>query len=520
MALLRSYTCKDCGGVLNFEGDQEVFDCPFCGQEFNFTDFHRDELLNQAAKSLKELRYETANEKYDTLLANNPQDLEALRGMVLVQGRISSIDQLDLPENIRDCDFAAAIKASDEAGKCVDGSSERGYFERLTKLLELGEEFRDKTADALDKSEKAREKYSAAVEGEKKSKEALDIKGKDIGVGLTVGFGVLFQVILFAIGFNITWLVPASLFAFGVIALIVLAVFLIHRHKVRYTVYNVPKPSEHVTAGHIIQDSLSEEAVELKRRYMEELALLKKEDPASNGYMPPKAKKKTSANNPFIDIVKTVNCAKCGGQLYLDKDKGMFECKFCGVAYGTSLFFNNTLKKAKEAVNRGDFVEADQRFSHMLMVDPKDFDALLGRIFCAGKWKMIYDMQLSDKMLPTVCKNLKERCSEGVEHAADEDREFFLIMRDIADVLEEHLHNEQALKKCQNELRTLEENADIRFSGSVISEEQKIRKSEINLQIQDCSTVKFKLLDRFETLKESLLNEKDNHAARVSASEA
>ena len=126
MALLRSYTCKDCGGVLNFEGDQEIFACPFCGQEFNFTDFHRDELLNQAAKSLKELRYETANEKYDTLLANNPQDLEALRGMVLVQGMISSIDQLDLPENIRGCDFAAAIKASDEAGKTVEGSSESG----------------------------------------------------------------------------------------------------------------------------------------------------------------------------------------------------------------------------------------------------------------------------------------------------------------------------------------------------------------------------------------------------------
>ena len=516
--MLKSYTCTKCGGVLNFDENQEIFECPFCGQEFNYTDFHRDELLNQASKCLKEFRYDTAKEKYDTLLSNNPQDFEAMRGMVLVQGRISSIDQLDLPENIRDCDFAAAIKASDEIGKTVDGSSESGYFVRLTNLLKLGEEFRDKTADALDKSEKVREKYSAAVEGEKKSKEALDITGKDIGLGLAVGFGVLFQTILFAIGFNITWLVPASLFMFGVIALIVLAVFLIHRHKVRYTIYNVPKPSEHVTAGHIIQDFLSEEAVEIKKRYTEELDLLKKADPASNGYKPPKVKNKSSANNPFIDITKTVNCAKCGGQLYLDKDKGMFECKFCGVAYGTSLFFDNTLKKAKEAVNRGDFIEADQRFSHMLMVNPNDFDALLGRIFCAGKWKMIYDIELSDKMLPTVCKNLKDRCSEGVDHAADEDRAFFLTMRDIADVLEKHMHNEQALKKCQNELRTLEENADIRFSGSVISEEQKIRKSEINLQIQDCSTVKFKLLDSFRSLKESLLNEKDNHAARVSAS--
>ena len=204
MALLKSYTCRSCGGVLNFEEDQEIFECPFCGQEFNYTDFHRDELLNQAAKCLKELRYDTAKEKYDTLLSNNPQDFEALRGMVLVQGRICSLDELDSPENIRDCDFPAAVRASFDAREILDGSSEAGYFERLIDLLGIGREFRDKTADALDKSEKAREKYKAAAESEKKSQKRLDDTGNTISIFLTMAAGGFLGIMVLAIGLNIT----------------------------------------------------------------------------------------------------------------------------------------------------------------------------------------------------------------------------------------------------------------------------------------------------------------------------
>ena len=152
MALLKSYTCRSCGGVLNFDEDQEIFACPFCGEEFNYTDFHREELLSQAVRCLKDLRFDAAKEKYNTLLSNNPQDFEALRGMVLVNGKINSQADLKSAEDLRDCDFAAAIKASEDAGQAVTGTSESLYFERLTALLRLGEEYRDKTADALDKS--------------------------------------------------------------------------------------------------------------------------------------------------------------------------------------------------------------------------------------------------------------------------------------------------------------------------------------------------------------------------------
>ena len=518
MALLKSYTCKSCSGVLNFDEDQEIFACPFCGEEFNYTDFHRDELLSQAARCMKDLRFDAAKDKYNTLLSNNPQDFEALRGMVLVQGRINSQADLKAAEGIRDCDFAAAIKASEDAGQAVTGSSEVRYFERLTALLRLGEEYRDKTTDALDKSEKAREKYRDAAEREKKSQENLKLTGNSIGIGLAMGAGVVLGLIRFALEDKISWLVPVAAIGYGVIALIVLAVFLIYRFKVRNELYKLAKPSEYLTSGHIIQDFLSEEAVEISRRYKEAYELLEKDDPAANGYTPPKVRKKTQSDDPFIDITKTVACSKCGGQLKLDEDKGLFECRFCGVAYGASLFFNNPLEKANEALTKGDYVEADQRYSHILMVTPDDYDALLGRIFCAGKWKTIDDINLTEYMLPTVSKKLKDRTGEAVDHAVNEDRLFFVTLRDLADVIIENAQNEQALTRCENDLRNVEKKTVIHVTGNETSREWNEMRSEIKPKIEKLTNIKDELRLRFESLKDSLSNEMKHHSGRVSES--
>lgn len=523
MALLKSYTCRSCGGVLNFDEDQEIFACPFCGEEFNYTDFHRDELLSQAAKCLKDLRYDAAKDKYEMLLSNNSQDFEALRGLVLVQGKIDSLADLKSPENLRNYNLYAAIKASEDAKQALKGTSESLYFKRLTELFELGIEYRNKTSDALKKSEDAREKYRDAAEREKKSKENLMTTGSSIGIGMLIGVGVLLGVlrVIFEEGLSGTNInvnvVFAVIFGYGVICLIVLACFLIHRYRVRHIIYKLAKPSDHLTAGHVIQDFLSKEALEISRRYSEAYELLEKDDPAFHGYAPPPVQKKIPSDNPFIDITKTVLCSKCGGQLRLDKDKGLFECRYCGVAYGASLFFNNPLAKANEAVTKGDYVEADQRFSHILMVTPNDFDALLGRVLCAGKWKNIDDIHLPENMLPVVGKNLKDRILEAMDHALSEDRLFFVTLSNLAEVLIENARNEQTLKSRENELRAAEKNAEIDWNRSKPTREFSEKKSEIDLQIYQHTNIKNDLLLKFETLMKSLRNEMDRHNSRVSA---
>ena len=147
MSLLKNYTCKDCGGVLNFDEDQEIFCCPFCGTEFNFVDFHRTELLNQADSALKRLRFSTAADKYKTLIQKNPEDFEALRGMILAEGRIVSLEDLDDLEKIRNINMKKAREVLDAA----KGSSPETtpYFEKLSEAFDLAEDYFAKTHDVI-----------------------------------------------------------------------------------------------------------------------------------------------------------------------------------------------------------------------------------------------------------------------------------------------------------------------------------------------------------------------------------
>ena len=68
MAILKSYTCSKCAGVLNFDSDQEFFECPFCGTAFDVLDFHGDEVMEQAKSLLKNKSFDAAREKYKAVL--------------------------------------------------------------------------------------------------------------------------------------------------------------------------------------------------------------------------------------------------------------------------------------------------------------------------------------------------------------------------------------------------------------------------------------------------------------------
>ena len=94
MALLKSYSCVKCGGVLNFDEDQEVFGCPFCGGEYAFTDFHRGDLIKQGKMSLLRGNYSTAKDKFQAILKRNPRDFEALQGLILAEGQIPAVNRL------------------------------------------------------------------------------------------------------------------------------------------------------------------------------------------------------------------------------------------------------------------------------------------------------------------------------------------------------------------------------------------------------------------------------------------
>lgn len=150
--------------------------------------------------------------------------------------------------------------------------------------------------------------------------------------------------------------------------------------------------------------------------------------------------------------VSDIICIKCGGQLLMDKNRSLCECRSCGVAYGTSLFFGNANKKAKEALVNRDFSEADQRYSYMLMLDPHDFEALRGRVLCAAKWS---SPKVESDISGFWVNNLRSRIEYALENALDEDKPYFEKYIEMIDVYSLILAEDNKLKPLKRQLKDL-----------------------------------------------------------------
>ena len=261
-----------------------------------------------------------------------------------------------------------------------------------------------------------------------------------------------------------------------------------------------------INRSHDEAESLSDEAKKIKREYFEKYKELKDLDPTVDGYTPPAASKVDAGTDPFVDVTKTVNCAKCGGQLYLDKEKKLYECKFCGVAYGTSLFFNDPFSKAKKALEAVDYTEADQRFSHMLMVDPHNPDALLGRVLCAGRWQNTSDIDMEDKMLPFMEEHLKDRADEAVQHSSEDKKAFFENLKATVTCYINWAHSEQEIKSAKNAIKYAKENAALNFSDKE-DKEFNAKLAGLKKRADDCAAQRKKLRAEFDELKRSLVKE-------------
>ena len=56
------------------------------------------------------------------------------------------------------------------------------------------------------------------------------------------------------------------------------------------------------------------------------------------------------------------------------------------------------LEKALNSINTGKYKDAGVRFSSVLMTKPSDFEALLVKILCAGKWTKLSAVRISDEI--------------------------------------------------------------------------------------------------------------------------
>ena len=179
------------------------------------------------------------------------------------------------------------------------------------------------------------------------------------------------------------------------------------------------------------------------------------------------------------DPSRTVLCAKCGASLALNNEKRVYECNSCGVAYGISLFFGLPLEKALNAMNSGNYSDAEQRFTNILMAEPANFEALLGRILCKGRWTNISGIKTADELTPAVIKRIQMLVKESGEKALEEDRSYFEELDNLLTALVDCASADHKVEITKKQIGDYE--AKERVYASVRSSDQSLERKELML---------------------------------------
>ena len=369
MAGLRSYSCSKCGGILNVDRGQELYECPFCGTAFETLDFHRNDFMNKADDLLFHGDFRGAKETYQDLLLKQPGDFDALLGLVLCAGPITSISRLENPVNLGKSDCAGMLKVLEDSAYSEGiGAS---YFAKLRELILQAEE--------LKKIRQERRKQRLAFDTLATVNELHISQRKKY-----------------------------------------------ERSSPVNTVNRVPQNKETEIVSEQTYAKLYAELIDLFPDKNEELLLRQGSD-------------KSAITRAILDASKVISCNKCGAELELDEEKGLYECRHCGIAYGYSLFCGDPIKKANDNVERGEFTEADERFIHMLMVDPNNFLALRGRILCAAQWTGFAELKLGYKMTEERWVCIMERFNEAKEISGEPS--YFIVLGKLLEIVKRNYEN-------------------------------------------------------------------------------
>jgi len=149
---------------------------------------------------------------------------------------------------------------------------------------------------------------------------------------------------------------------------------------------------------------------------------------------------------------KKITCATCAGNLIFDKERNLYKCPFCGVAYGYALFDGTALEKAEKALAIGEYNDADLYFSFALSTDPKNIRAYRGRVFCACKWKTINNICKTRKDVAgryrffscARAETVNKRCDEAIKNLSEEQGEYFRLIKETLEFTDKY--NEAVLK--------------------------------------------------------------------------
>lgn len=173
--------------------------------------------------------------------------------------------------------------------------------------------------------------------------------------------------------------------------------------------------------------------------------------------------------------MEKVTCPKCGGEMALNLEKKLYMCEFCGVAFGMAF----SPGKAQESLRKGSFSEADTLFTYILTLDPHNFLALRGRVFCAAKWPNAEAVKEMRGVIGMRLDAVQARCNEALSQAKEEDREYFGIIHDMLALNRKNLENEKWAKPLLKEKDRLK-NGSADVLARIHDEEKELEKMRRN----------------------------------------
>ena len=506
MATLKSYTCTKCAGILMFDADQEILDCPFCGNRYDIVDFHADEVLDQANACLKQGSFPAAKEKFSQILDNDPQNFDALLGTVLCALKLDSPERLENCDNLAGGDLTEAKKAALRA-KRLSVNEKADYFERLFSLIGDYEKI-------LKFEREKRELLSGDTRNELNQKLLRDFQGyrsderwASFG-GLPGLLKILGGIMLINVATCLGMFISpdAGIVAFFIcIGLIVLFFVWLSKKDKKFDAAYDPAFEYKKRLNNRIDEH--DRAYSAAYREMEEL----------EGKFAPEEKSAQSvsesgtASGTDTDAPKDVICDKCGATLGLDRNKHVYQCEHCGVAYGVSLFFGMPMEKALNSINTGKYKDAGVRFSSVLMTKPSDFEALLGKILCAGKWTRVSAVRISDEIDDSELQSVRSLIEEAVRQAADKDKPYFRKMEELVSYFEPYRENSELLESLNSKVTDMEVRADVyatAFAGANYDDEFKAKRQELVNKTFPVQVKKKQLEKEFKEILSSLVEER------------
>ena len=144
MGVLKSNLCPTCGGLLDIDLDKQMYVCKFCGVSFDYEYFREENVKEVASKAIDREEYGSAKDAYDFMLAKDPHDFEALRGLFLCENEWTGMDKMFEDSDVH-------VSADDPAlQNAIENCrpEHRPYFEKVREALNELSHYRDLTAEA------------------------------------------------------------------------------------------------------------------------------------------------------------------------------------------------------------------------------------------------------------------------------------------------------------------------------------------------------------------------------------